>query len=186
VAVSIRDRNTQLVAIGVIALILIAFLVLKVMGGGGSSPTALPGGTLPSIAPSPTPTESAPPVLLFSGRDPFQPQFTVATSNPSGTPTAPSGGSTPGQSVSPASNPAPGPGDGASVTIDGHTVVLIDIFQSTNGTKMAQVEVDGTVYTVAAGQTFDDNFKLVNITGDPCGHFVFGDQTFQLCETANK
>ena len=44
-----------------------------------------------------------------------------------------------------------------------------------------QVEVDGKLYTVEEGATFDDNFKLVKIDGG-CAKFLFGDQSFELCE----
>jgi hypothetical protein len=43
------------------------------------------------------------------------------------------------------------------------------------------VQVDGKVYTVEPGATFDDNFKLVKIDGK-CAKFLFGDQSFELCE----
>jgi hypothetical protein len=44
------------------------------------------------------------------------------------------------------------------------------------------VQVDGTVYTVEPGATFDDNFKLVAIDGT-CATFLFGDQSLELCDT---
>ena len=43
------------------------------------------------------------------------------------------------------------------------------------------VQVDGKVYTVQPGATFDDNFMLVKIDGK-CATFLFGDQSFELCE----
>jgi hypothetical protein len=43
------------------------------------------------------------------------------------------------------------------------------------------VKVDGKLYTVEPGATFDDNFKLVRIDGR-CARFLFGDQGFELCE----
>jgi hypothetical protein len=61
-------------------------------------------------------------------------------------------------------------------------VVLVDVFS--NSTK-AQVEVDGTVYTVGEGDTFASTFKLVTISGN-CASFLNGDSSFSLCETANK
>jgi hypothetical protein len=64
----------------------------------------------------------------------------------------------------------------------GHTVVLLDIFQG--GTKV-QVEVDGTVFTVSVGETFDGNFRLVSISGS-CARFVFGDEGFTLCTSPQK
>ena len=60
--------------------------------------------------------------------------------------------------------------------------MLVDIFSS--GAR-AQVEVDGTIYTVTQGQTFASTFKLVTINGT-CASFLNGDQSFSLCETANK
>ena len=48
------------------------------------------------------------------------------------------------------------------------------------GNKL-DVSVDGKVYTVEPGATFDDNFKLVKIDGK-CAKFLFGDQSFELCE----
>jgi hypothetical protein len=44
------------------------------------------------------------------------------------------------------------------------------------------VQVDGKVYPVEPGATFDDNFKLVKIDGT-CATFLFGDQSFELCDT---
>ena len=43
------------------------------------------------------------------------------------------------------------------------------------------MQVDGKVYTVQPGATFDDNFQLVKIDGK-CATFLFGDQSFELCE----
>jgi hypothetical protein len=60
--------------------------------------------------------------------------------------------------------------------------VLDDIFAG--GTK-AQVEVDGTVYTVSEGDTFDDGFTLESISGS-CARFSHGSQTFTLCLNPQK
>jgi hypothetical protein len=49
------------------------------------------------------------------------------------------------------------------------------------GGKELDVRVDGKVYTAQPGATFDDNFKLVRIDGK-CATFLFGDQSFELCE----
>ncbi len=62
--------------------------------------------------------------------------------------------------------------------------MLDDVFVA-NGTQKAQVEVDGVVYTVAEGQRFDGNFKLTRIHGS-CAEFLFGEQSFTLCQTAHK
>jgi hypothetical protein len=57
-------------------------------------------------------------------------------------------------------------------------VTLLDIFA---GGSKAQVEVDGTVWTVEEGSTFDDNFKLINIRDGVCARFTWGDEGFTLC-----
>jgi len=59
---------------------------------------------------------------------------------------------------------------------------LLSVFQ--NGSRV-QVEVDGRVWTVEEGARFDDNFKLVKIDGR-CARFLFGDQSFVLCEDPRK
>ena len=79
--------------------------------------------------------------------------------------------------------PPPGAGDGSErpgnkILIGGHNVKLISV--AGNGEKL-DVQVDGKVYTVEPGATFDDNFKLVKIDGK-CAKFLFGDQSFELCE----
>jgi hypothetical protein len=69
--------------------------------------------------------------------------------------------------------------------VGGHSVQLVSIFTSTGGVRKAQIDVDGTVYTVAPGQSFDGNFELVSISGS-CANLVYGDQTFQLCTAGGK
>jgi hypothetical protein len=77
------------------------------------------------------------------------------------------------------------PGGGSSITIGGHTVVLLDTFPAADPDH-AQVEVDGQVYSVAEGDTFaQGEFELVSITGD-CATFLFGDEQFTLCATSPK
>ena len=70
--------------------------------------------------------------------------------------------------------------------VGGHSVLLDDVFVSQSGVRKAQVDVDGTVYTVAAGESFDDNFKLVSFPSATCAHFVYGDTGFTLCEAGGK
>jgi len=61
-------------------------------------------------------------------------------------------------------------------------VRLVSIFRNE---RKLQVEVDGDIYTVEVGAVFDDNFKLVKIE-DKCARFLFGDQSFTLCEKRRK
>jgi hypothetical protein len=192
-AVSLRDRRVQLWIVGGVVGILAVFLLMKVLGGSGGtsaeSPTAPyspPAGTL---APTPTPVPST--TVVFSGRDPFQDLFGAAsssgsTSTTSGSSTLPTAGTT----TPPTANPPPSgggsSGQGSGTNIGGHTVLLDDVFVAPGGVRKAQVDVDGTVYTVAAGETFASNFKLVSFPSADCAHFVYGDEAFTLCTSGGK
>ncbi|HEY3239112.1 MAG TPA: hypothetical protein VGL92_06080 [Acidimicrobiia bacterium] len=178
-----RDRRTLIIFGAVTFVAALAFFLFVNKGSKAPTPATA---AVPNInlnqgtgSPSPTPSPVAKKkkhkqVLVFAGRDPF-------CCNPS---TSPVAITSPGATVSPAGTPAPGPSGGSSATFDGTTIVLVDIFTS-EGTQQAQVEVDGTVYTVSAGDTFAGDFTLVSIDGT-CADFLFQSQSFSLCETANK
>jgi hypothetical protein len=179
-ALSPRDRRALLIILPVLV-VAVAFYILTSGSKKDSPSSALPApGVVTSPAPQPSPSTSPSPseILVFSGRDPFQNPFGASLVSSS----SPLPSSSPTPSVSPAGSPPPTPTGGSSTTSGGHTVVLVDIFS--NGTK-AQVEVDGTVYTVGEGDTFASTFKLVAISGK-CASFLNGDSSFSLCETANK
>ena len=176
-----------------------------------SGPTAATGTTglptaSPSLSPSPTPRETLPPVSLAGSRDPFSIPAGLELStggSVSPTTTASPGGTTTVATTIPTTvpttvpttipttvttttgtttSPPPGGGDGDrpgnKILIGGHNVKLVSV--TGNGKKL-DVRVDGKVYTVEPGATFDDNFKLVKIDGK-CAKFLFGDQSFELCE----
>jgi hypothetical protein len=181
-----RDRRILLI-MGPVVIILAGvflFLLTRSKGTPVSTPITTPSITAsptPSVSPSPTPTQ----ILVFSGRDPFSPLLGSPGVSVSPGGSVPPGGGSVSPSVSPAGSPGGTSGSGgSSTTVGGHTVVLVDIFPG-GGTQKAQVEVDGTVFTVSEGQSFDDNFKLVSISGS-CGDFLFGDQSFTLCTTTQK
>ena len=164
----------------------------------------------PSVTPSPTPRETLPHVSLAGSRDPFSipPGLELTggsvgpttTGAPGATTTVPGGGATTTFAPPPATTtftpppppptttttfPPGGGGDGDGnerppnkILIGGHDVKLVSV--AGNGKKL-DVKVDGRVYTVEPGATFDDNFKLVKIDGR-CAKFLFGDQSFELCE----
>jgi hypothetical protein len=164
----------------------------------------------PSVTPSPTPRETLPPVSLAGSRDPFSipPGLELSTGG-SVSPTTTGGGTTtiPATTTSPpgtttstlpppppppppttTTTPPPGGGGGGGggggenpgnkILIGDHDVKLIGV--GGRGEKL-DVQVDGKVYTVQPGATFDDNFMLVKIDGK-CATFLFGDQSFELCE----
>lgn len=171
---------------------------------GATGLTGATGGS-PSVTPSETPRETLPPVSLAGSRDPFSippglelsggsvgpttaptatgtpapPATTTATSTftpPTSTFTLPP--TTPPNTTPPPPPPPPPEKPGHKVQIGGHNVKLISV---AGNERSVEVAVDGRVYTVEPGATFDDNFKLVRIDGR-CATFLFGDQSFELCE----
>lgn len=140
---------------------------LELSTGGSVSPTT-------TVAPGATTTPAAttfPPVTTFPPTTTFPPVTTTPTFPP---PPPPTTTTTP---------PPGGGGDGGEhpgnkILIGGHDVKLISV---AGGRTKLDVTVDGKVYTVEPGATFDDNFKLVKIDGK-CATFLFGDQSFELCE----
>jgi hypothetical protein len=174
-----RDRRA-LIIFGSVAVVAAAVFFLFIGRGSKSPQSSSPSGPQPNVgqpAPSPSASPSKKPqkeVLVFSGRDPFDPL------QGGGSVAAPAGSA----AVSPPGSPASGPGGGSSADVGGKTVVLVSIFTQ-NGQEQAQVEVDGTVYTVGEGDTFDDGYRLVSIDGS-CADFTHSSSSFTLCETANK
>ena len=140
---------------------------LELSTGGSVSPTT-------TVAPGTTttpPTTTFPPVTTFPPTTTFPPVTTTSTFPP---PPPPTTTTTP---------PPGGGGDGGEhpgnkILIGGHDVKLISV---AGGRTKLDVTVDGKLYTVEPGATFDDNFKLVKIDGT-CARFLFGDQSFELCE----
>ena len=199
-----RDRRALIIFGAVVVVAAAAYFLLLHKSSGPTaalptptqtspvSPTPSP---VPSVKASPTPRNTTPPPVLVGERDPFSPLVQVSgggggptgvtgpTTPPPTSPTTPPSTTIP-PSVSPPASPPPTPVGGTTIVVGGHTVTLIDIFHK-NGVKYVQVSVDGTVYTVRQGQTFDGNFKLVDPSSG-CATFLFGDQQFQLCENPQK
>jgi|SRR6185503_9501272 len=174
--ISARDRRLLIVFGAVTVLAAVFFLFIHKSPKAIETFQPIPGvnQSSPTPAPSPTGDGKHKQVLVFSGRDPFCcAPTTDATLS-----------STSGSSVSPAGSPSSGPSGGSSATFNGQTIVLVDIFSS-GGQDQAQVEVDGTVYTVSPGDSFSGDFTLVSIDGT-CADFTFQGSGFSLCETANK
>jgi hypothetical protein len=194
-----RDRRTLKWG-GIIAgVLLLALLGVSQLGKGGGEalpplspvtgvpsgptggPTVVPSGTVSATPGGPSPSP------IFAGRDPFSipPGFPGASGS---TPSSPGGSTTgpptTGTTTGPTSTPT-APSNGSSTTIGGHTVVLIDTFTK-NGVQMATVEVDGTVYNVAEGDSFaGGTFTLRDVAGN-CATFLYGDQSFTLCIVPQK
>ena len=192
-----RDRRTLMIGGGVLGVLLVGFLFMNVLSGGGDE--AIP--SLPPITVGPDdgggggPTEPSPtggvsPIPVFTGRDPFSVPPALSPTTSSATIPPPSDGTSPPPSDGtspPPSSPAPtAPGGGSSQEVGGKTVVLLSVFSS-GGQPMVQVEVDGQVYNnVGIGDTFDNGrYELRSVSGD-CATFLYGDESFTLCANSTK
>lgn len=194
-----RDRRTLIIGGVILGVMLVGYLLLNVVLGGGDDTggAALPpisaGPSQSTQTPTQAPTATGSPVINFTGRDPFSIPGALATTVVPTSPTVTVSGTTtititPTTTVSPTTSPTTTPtqpGGGSSITIGGHTVVLLDTFTSGGG-EVAQVEVDGKVYSVSEGETFaQGQFELTTISGD-CATFLYGDEQFTLCATSPK
>jgi|SRR5918994_1601252 hypothetical protein len=179
-ALSERDRRTVTIGGGVVGVLLAGFVLFSVLGGGEEPFPPIPDTPLPTSSPSPGP-DGAPPIQSFTGRDPFS---VPPALSPSPSPTSP--GTSVSPSDGPSDSPSPtAPGNDSSQNVGGSTVVLLDIFERDGATRV-QVEVDGTVFDVGIGDQFaGGRFELRSVAGT-CATFLFGDESFTLCITAQK
>jgi hypothetical protein len=189
-AMSARERNL-LILVGVLAVGALAWFLL--FGGGGdaeeeAAPTPV---TPPSPTPTAEPTPEAPgrrpprTFAFFGGRDPFVPLVEAeAGAGGTGTATAPTEPTEPTDGEpgddGDAFEPTNGDDGGGPVSMGGREVVLIDIF-TRGGEPVAQVSVDGQTFVVGEGDRFAGNFEVTSIEG-PCATFLFGDESFTICE----
>jgi hypothetical protein len=186
-ALSDRDRRTVTIGGIAVGVLLAGFLVFSLLGGGEEAFPPIPETPPVQQSPSPSPGGGGPPIQNFTGRDPFS---VPPALSPSPSPTAPGGGGTtttppPGGGGTTTTPPPSVPGGGSSQNVGGSTVVLLDIFQR-DGVTHAQVEVDGDVFDVVIGETFaGGRFELSSVAGN-CATFLFGDERFTLCITAQK
>jgi len=159
-----RERALAII-LGVIALLAVLFVLLS--GGGGETPTITP--NRPRTSPTPSEAATSPPETgqAFEGKDPFQPLVVPAPA------------ATGSQAPAPQPTGSETGVTGGSTTSSAKTVTLIDI-RKQSGVLKATVDVDGKDYTVAEGETFAGNFKLISLNSS-CGTFVFGDERFSLC-----
>jgi hypothetical protein len=161
-----RER-ALIIIVGVIAALALIYVLF--LSGGSSKPEAFPSFTPRPAASSPTVLPTTAPAAVpetmdvLEGKDPFRPLV--------GTTGGSTGGATTGGTTS-----TPGPSGGASGS---QRVTLVSISGS-GSSRVANVDVDSTEYTVKEGQTFATSYRVKNLTSS-CGTFVFGDETFTLC-----
>jgi hypothetical protein len=178
-----RTRLLLIAGGAVLLLLLVWFFFLR--SSGEEEPldvTVPPPAATPIESPTPSPTNDEPLETfdVFAAKDPFEP----AISGGGGTEGGESGGEDAGGEDTGDTGDTgdegttPSGGDaGGGEAIGGHRVRVVDVVR--NG--RAQIQVDGTVYTVDEGETFADNFQLVSASGD-CATMLFGDDEFTLCE----
>lgn len=193
----LRSRDPRIV-LGIVAglVVLVAALWFLFLRGSSEPEQAAAPAPAPSPTPAPQPTPKKParkagggPVetfQVFAPRDPFEPLVSPDTGGTTtgGTTTGgtTTGGTTTGGTTIGDTGGTVTGGDtsGGGATVGSHTVSVVDVFRA-QVRRRAQIEVDGTVYTVDKGETFADNFKLLSLSGE-CASMLFGDDQFSLCE----
>jgi hypothetical protein len=184
-----RNRAPVQIAVALAVLVvLLGALWFLVLRGGGEEPTA------PAPAPAAAPQAPATPAPkpankpgggpvetfeVFAPRDPFEPLVLTGGGGGAGAGGTTTVGTTTGGAASGGSGGGGG-GGGAGTAVGSHRVQVVDVYRAGGGTR-AQVEVDGTVFTVRRGETFADNFQLVSASGQ-CATMLYGDDQFTLCE----
>lgn len=196
-------RAAAPLGVGAVAVAVLLAVLFAVDGPGSAL-----GGVQPQETPTATPTTDATEAPateiearvtsyeVFLARDPFDPVVPEPQAgggggtggNGTGTPPLPP--TTPTTPTSPTTGPSPSPTDpstppsgcvtNGTVTCDGKTVSLVDVYEQ-DGTPRASVMVDQVLYDVGSGDTFADNFRVLSIEA-PCVTLQFGDDRFSLCE----
>jgi hypothetical protein len=198
-----RNVNTTQLALAAGGVLLLLVVLWFAFLRGGDDPTL-------ETAPAPPPAEGEPippvdpggddgpgagpgkgPVEtfeVFAPKDPFKPLIEPASDTGTGEP-PPTGVDLDGDGqIDPGTGTGTGDGTGdgdgtgggGGDNVGGHRVSLVDVFRAEGGQR-AQVQVDGTVYTVEEGDRFAESFQLLSISGE-CATMLFGDDQFTLCE----
>lgn len=201
-----RDRRTLMIGGGVLGVLLVGFLMMNLLSGGGGDeaipslpPITVDPGAGPGGEVSPSPSGGVSPIPVFTGRDPFSippalsPTLAPTTTSPGATTTGSPGPTTSG-SPSPTTSGSPGPtdpaptdpGGGSSEVVGGKTVVLLAVL-SRDGQPSVQVQVDGRVFNdIRIGEAFDNGrYELRSVSGN-CATFLYGDESFTLCVSSDK
>lgn len=194
-------RQAGMIIGGLLLLLLLVYFFFLRGGGEDTVDVAPPPPAPTEVAPSPTDGPKKPgkdgPIEtfeLFASKDPFKPLISLTGTGttgeavdggtdtdgdgePDGTGDGTGDGSGDGNGDG---GDGSGEGNGGGQQIDGRTVRLVDVFTE-NGEQRAQIQVDGTVYTVDEGERFAENFELLDISGQ-CASILYGDDQFTICE----
>ncbi|MFN2588194.1 MAG: hypothetical protein ABR613_08755 [Actinomycetota bacterium] len=195
----INNAQAGLAVAGVLVLLVVLWFVFL---RGGDDPVEDAAPIAPPVSSPLTPQEPVEPpddgkgpgkgpvetFQVFAPKDPFKPLISTdtgtGTTTPPGTDTG-TGTDTDGDGVpdggTVTGNGTGTGGGGGGENVAGHRVSLVDVFRGDGGEPRAQVQVDGTVYTVEEGEQFAERFQLLSINGD-CATMLYGDDQFTLCE----
>lgn len=191
-----RSRLPVILALGAAAVLLILVLV-SLTGGGGDDEESATTTTQPTETTTTTtaagsggaaPTET---FEVFATKNPFLPLRTTGTGTAGATGTSgTTGGATTGTGTSTGTSGGTGTtgtstGTGGTGTVEprrSDRVALLDVFVE-DGEVVANVRVNDTVHKVGEGDTFATSYTVLSLSqADGCGRFMFGDDTFRLCE----
>jgi hypothetical protein len=172
-----RQRALVLALAGVLLLAFVAVVARPVLLGGSAAQPA-PASPRPAVPTSTTLAQLIQPSTSVAGptagtaKDPFRPAAAALTTVTTATTTAPTTTTA---------------GDGtATATVSGsgttaqREVTLEDVF-SKSGKRYVKVSVDGTSHTAAEGETFADDFMVLDV-GSTCATFESASGRFTLCE----
>ena len=179
-----------------LVLVLLWFFVLR--SDGDAEDAAVAPAPVTEETPEPEATTEAPtkqsPVEtfeVFAPKDPFDPLISASAggSDGTGSATATTISSGTGTSAPTTGTTATSTGTTTTTTsngaseeenVGGHRVRVVDVVAA-EGERRAQIQVDGTVYTVDEGERFASNFQLLSTSGR-CATMLYGDDEFTLCE----
>ena len=187
-----QSVTTQQLAIvgGVVLVVLLGLVYFFFLRGGGEEELAPP----PVAEGIPAPEETAAPVdegdddddgevetfEVFAPRDPFEPLVSASGGGAAVDGGDGDAGVDGGDGTADGDGTVDGDPEPDGDTIGNHRVEVVDVYTA-NGQGRAQIQVDGTVYTVDEGEGFANNFRLVSTSGS-CATILFGDDEFTLCE----
>jgi hypothetical protein len=173
-----RQRLLVLALAGVLLLALAVLLVRPLLLGGSPAPVA-PG----TAAAAPTtlaqlirPSTSVAGPTAGTAKDPFRPVVGAGGTETTGS-TATTAGTTTTTTVGSGAGTGTVSGSGTTATRE---VVLEDVY-SRSGKRYVKVSVDGTSHTATEGETFADDYRVVDV-GSACATFESGSGRFTLCE----
>jgi len=171
-------------AVGLCAL-LVAGIVIATSGSGNKKgrdiqaqvgAATTPSGTTPSSAKVDIQQVEVPPISIFRARNPFEPLVNLdpVDTTPVTAPTGASGSRVVvvPQQLRVGQNPAPEVLSRA-VTLDG--------IAKSGGNETINVRVGNNAFNnIAIGQTFGENYKLLNVDSDSSATILYGDERFTL------